>query len=259
MPNKILKKKPKNKKPKKKPVKKSVKYILRNPKVNMTPQVIYRQGLTQTLQPETTKTYNEVVKLKNDNEINNQLLSRKFDNETTTLHNRMEDQNKNLLNRLDNQTKYFNDMGSHLAHRIMDKPHHKVIEYEPAKIRKSRSDVGKTRTKKVDLSNAKPITSTTPIKSDIIHADVQDYNQYYSDLATQYPDSFNQYLNDMETNPNEYQIYDIGPPDENNNQPVTLQPVQNQTPQLQNNNEPAVELQPALIQKKKAGRPRKKA
>ena len=238
MPNKILKKKPKNKKPKKKPVKKSAKYILRNPKVNMTPQVIYRQGLTQTLQPESTKTYNEVVKLKNENEINNQLLSRKFDNETTTLNNRMEDQNKNLLNRLDDQTKYFNDMGSQLVQRLINKPHQQVIESEPEKTRKSRSDVGKARIKKVDFNNIK-----SSAKPDIVHPDVQDYNKIYSDMATDYPDSFNQYFNDMETNPEEFQYFDIGDPDEDKNQKVTLQPVQTRSKALQNNN-PVPELKP---------------
>ena len=233
MPNKILKKKPKNKKPKKKPIKKSVKYILRNPKVNMTPQVIYKQGLTQTLQPESTKTHNELINLKNDYDNNNQLLNRKFDNETITLNNRLEDQNKNLLNRLDNQTSYFNNMGEMLAHRIMDKPI-KVIE--------DKKQI-KTLQKPKKHATKEKVEPTKEIKEDILPRVEADYNPYYSDIATKYPSSFHDYYNDIEKDPDEYLQFDIGEPDENKNQKVTLTPIQTRSQTLKNNQQ-VVELQP---------------
>ena len=230
MENKKLKqKKPKPKKPKKKPVKKSVKYILRNPKINMTPQVIYRQGLTQTLQPESVKTHNELINLKNDYDNNNQLLNRKFENENITLSNRLDDQNKNLLNRLDNQTMYFKNMGEQLAHRIMNKPI-QVIE-----------DKKQPKPKIKKIIKVEPIKE---IKIDSLPSVEADYNPYYSDIATKYPESFHDYFNDIEKNPDEYLQFDIAEPDEEYNQKVTLHPVQTRSQALKNNNEQKIEIQP---------------
>jgi hypothetical protein len=258
---KLKKKKLKNKKLKKKAVKKVVKYIMRNPKIDMTPQVIYRQGLTQTLNPENTKSFNEVVKLKNDYEYNNQLINRNLENERIMLNNRMDEQNKSLLNRLDEQTKYFNNMGSQLSHKLLSYKHPKVIiedindfeDIEPIEkpkkvstpLKQFRSDKGKSRTKKLDFN----IQNSTKEDSDKYDSPTFSAHEIYHN-SLKNPDAHDIYYNELLNKFKENQ---------DDNQQITLEPVKTTQQELKNNNKQAILLEqiPKIDVKRAVGRPRK--
>ena len=118
--------------------------IYRNPKVNLTPQVIYQSPLTQTIAPiESKENFNKIISLQNDI-----------------------DKNKiQLLNRLDDEKKYFESMGQYVLNEI------KQLENKPLNIKDLETKTKRSYIKKVVIpesssSTPKPLSKTAIAKEE---------------------------------------------------------------------------------------------